>query len=342
MKECMFYKPIEGNILQCHLCHHRCKIPETKRGICGVRENRSGTLYSLVYGKVIAENIDPIEKKPLFHFLPGSQVLSIGTVGCNFRCKHCQNSDISQYPHEHGGLITGIDLTPEAIVAAAKAAACETIAYTYNEPTVFFEFAYDTAILAKKEGIKNVFVSNGYLSAEATRQIAPYLDGINIDLKSFSNDTYISICGARLNPVMETIRLMKRLGVWVEVTTLIIPGINDKEGELRNIARFIKDIAPHVPWHITRFHPAYKLQNLPPTPLAVIRQAREIGIQEKLRHIYTGNIPSGLSENTFCYSCGALLIERYGVNAVQNHLRNGKCPECETSFEGIVQKSHLA
>jgi pyruvate formate lyase activating enzyme len=218
MNEAMLYGELAGNEVGCNLCNHRCKIKEGRRGICGVRENRGGKLYSLVYGKIIAEHIDPIEKKPLFNFLPGSMAFSIGTVGCNFRCKHCQNFDISQYPHEHGGGIIGHDRTPDQIVTAAKAAGCETIAYTYNEPTIFYEFAYDTAVLAQKEGIKNVFVSNGYMSSEAARQIAPYLDAINIDLKAFTDKFYKDVCGARLNPVLETILLMKELDVWVEVT----------------------------------------------------------------------------------------------------------------------------
>jgi len=212
MKEAMFYEAMSENRVRCNLCSHRCKIHEGKRGICGVRENRNGALYSLVYGKIIAEHIDPIEKKPLFNFLPGSKAFSIGTVGCNFHCKHCQNFDISQYPHAHGGKIVGQDRTPEQIVASAKAAGCETIAYTYTEPTIFYEFAYDTAILAQKEGITNVFVSNGFMSPEAAREIGPYLDGINVDIKAFTNNFYKEICGARLKPVLETVQLMKELG----------------------------------------------------------------------------------------------------------------------------------
>ena len=229
MNEAMLYEARAENKVCCNLCNHQCRIREGKRGICGVRENREGTLYTLVYGKVVAEHIDPIEKKRLFNFLPGSKVFSIGTVGCNFRCKHCQNFDISQYPHAHEGNIIGEDRTPEQIVKRAKATGCESIAYTYTEPTIFYEFAYDTAVLAHRQGIKNVFVSNGYMSAEAARQIAPHLDAINIDLKAFTYKFYKEICGARLTPVLETIQRMKALAVWVEVTTLIIPGLNDAE-----------------------------------------------------------------------------------------------------------------
>jgi len=342
MKEAMFYESTSENGVHCNLCNHRCKIKEGKRGICGVRENRGGKLYSFVYGKIIAEHIDPIEKKPLFNFLPGSRAFSIGTVGCNFHCKHCQNSDISQHPHEHGGEVIVQDRNPDQIVTAAKAAGCETIAYTYTEPTIFYEFAYDTAVLAQKEGIKNVFVSNGYMSSEAARQIAPYLDAINIDLKAFTDKFYKEVCGARLNPVLETILLMKELGVWVEVTTLIIPGLNDGEQELRDIACFVKSVGPEIPWHVSQFYPAYKLLNRPSTPVATLRRAREIGMEEGLRYVYEGNVSGEGGENTHCYTCGALLIERYGLALTQNRLQDGKCPKCGTRIDGLLPTTNRA
>ncbi len=335
MKEAMFYTRLQKGEVRCNLCNHRCKIKEGETGICGVRENRDGKLYSLVYGKIIAEHIDPVEKKPLFNFLPGSRAFSIATVGCNFRCKHCQNFDISQYPHEHRGEIIGHDRTPEQIVAAAKGAGCETIAYTYTEPTIFYEFAYDTAILAQEEGIKNVFVSNGYMSAEAARQLAPYLDAINIDVKAFTDNSYKDLCGARLKPVLRTTQLMKELGVWVEVTTLIIPGLNDGDEELRDIARFVKGVGPEVPWHVTQFYPTYKLLDRPRTPVATLRRAREIGIKEGLHYVYEGNVPGEGGENTYCYACGAILIERYGLALIRNRLQDGKCPQCGTKIDGV-------
>ena len=333
--EAAFYESMDENRVRCNLCHHQCKIKESKRGICGVRENRGGKLYSLVYGKIIAEHIDPIEKKPLFNFLPGSKAFSIGTVGCNFHCKHCQNFDISQYPLENGGDIVGQDRTPEQIVTSAKAAGCETIAYTYTEPTIFYEFALDTAVLAQKEGIKNVFVSNGYMSPETVQQIAPHLDAINIDIKAFTDKFYRDICGARLNPVLETIQLMKELDVWLEVTTLIIPGLNDGEQELRDIARYVKSIGPNIPWHVSQFYPAYKLLDRPPTSVATLRRAREIGMEEGLRYVYEGNVLGEGGENTYCYACGAILIERYGLELMQNRLQDGKCPECGTKIDGV-------
>jgi pyruvate formate lyase activating enzyme len=340
MKEAMFHESMTKNGVRCNLCYHRCKIKERKRGICGVRVNRGGKLYSLVYGKIIAEHIDPIEKKPLFNFLPGSRAFSIGTVGCNFHCKHCQNSDISQYPHEHGGEIIGQDRTPDQIVTAAKAGGCETIAYTYTEPTIFYEFAYDTAVLARKEEIKNVFVSNGHISAEAARQIAPNIDAINVDLKAFTDKFYKEVCGARLNPVLETIRLMKALHVWVEVTTLIIPGLNDGEQKLRDIACFVKSVGPEIPWHVSQFYPAYKLLDRPPTPAATLRRAREIGMEEGLRYVYEGNLPGEKGENTHCYVCRALLIDRYGLTLTRNRLRDGKCPWCGARIDGLFLLKH--
>ncbi len=333
MKEAMFYEKLDKNTVRCFLCAHHCLIKDGKRGICAARENRGGALYSLVYGKVISTNIDPIEKKPLFHFLPGSTSFSIAAVGCNFRCEHCQNFEISQYTKEHSD-IPGQSVTAEAIVEAAKRNGCESISYTYTEPTIFFEFAYDCARLAHEKGIKNVFVSNGYTSAEATRTIAPYLDGNNLDLKG-DNDFYKEICGARLEPVKETIRLMKELGVWVEVTTLIIPDHNDSEEGLRNIAEFIKSVDPAVPWHVTQFYPTYKLIDKPRTPIKTLRRAREIGFETGLKYVYEGNVPGEGGENTFCPACKELLIKRFGFSIIENKMKNGRCSKCGLEIEGV-------
>lgn len=334
-KEALFYQK-KAEEVQCILCHHRCSISDGRRGICGVRENKGGRLYTLVYNTVIAEHIDPIEKKPLFHFFPNSMVYSIGTVGCNFRCTHCQNAEISQYPHQHQGTIIGEQRNPEQIVRRAMDTGCISIAYTYTEPTIFYELAYETACLAHRKGIKNVFVSNGYLGTEAAHQIAPYLDAINIDLKSFSEEFYKKVCGARLAPVLETIRLMRKLGVWQELTTLIIPGLNDSEHELRDIARFVKSVGTEIPWHVTRFYPAHKLHSHPPTPPHTLRRAKEIGLEEGLRYVYQGNIPG--EENTYCFNCGSLVIERSDFHWVRNLLHDARCPECRTSIDGIGMK----
>lgn len=299
-----------------------------------MRENREGTLYSLVYGMVISMHIDPIEKKPFFHFLPGSTSFSLATVGCNLHCTHCQNFEISQYSKEHGGDILGSYITPEAIVEAAEKNRCESISYTYTEPTVFFEFAYDCARLAHEKGIKNVFVSNGYTSPEATRLIAPYLDGNNIDLKG-SDEHYKKICGAKLEPVKETIRLMKELGVWVEVTTLIIPDHNDSEEDLMDIAEFIKFVDPFIPWHVTQFYPTYKLIDKPRTPVKTLRRAREIGFEVGLKYVYEGNVPGEGGENTYCHNCQKPLIKRFGFSIIENRIKDGRCSECGVEIKGV-------
>ncbi|GAB6093952.1 AmmeMemoRadiSam system radical SAM enzyme [Desulfatiferula olefinivorans] len=335
VKEAMLYEGIEGGKVRCGLCSHRCTIAEGKRGRCGVRENRGGTLVSLVYGRVVAEHVDPIEKKPLYHFFPGSTAYSIGTVGCNFHCMFCQNSDISQYPQSRGGEIIGEVRTPEQIVDAAERTGCKSIAYTYTEPTVFFEFAHDTAVLAQARGIKNVFVSNGFMSETAARTIAPVLDAINIDLKAFTPSFYKDLCGARLEPVTDTIRRMKDLGVWVEVTTLVIPGLNDGEDELRQIARFIGGVDKTIPWHVTAFHPTYRLMDRPRTPVATLRRARQIGLEEGLCHVYEGNVADDEGEKTCCPGCGAAVISRVGFGIVRNRLTKGACPSCKTVVAGV-------
>jgi pyruvate formate lyase activating enzyme len=334
MKEASFYKTIAENLVSCSLCSHRCpRIAESKRGICGVRENQKGKLYSLVYGKIVASNVDPIEKKPLFHFLPGSSSYSIGTMGCNFRCGNCQNFDISQQPKERN-LIVGQDISPEEIISEAKRSNCASIAYTYSEPTVFFEYAYDVAKLAQKERMKNVFVTNGYITEEALLEIGPYLDAANIDLKSFSDNFYHQNCGARLEPVLDSIKLYKNLGVWIEITTLIIPSLNDSDEELRKIAEFIKNLGEETPWHVSQFYPVYRLKGLSRTPLATLRRAREIGKEVGLRYIYQGNVP-GEGENTYCYKCGNLLIERYGYNITKTKIADTICPDCGAEIDGI-------
>ena len=335
LKEAMFYEKLEDNLVNCDLCSHRCRrIADFKRGICGVRENRDGKLYSLVYGKAVARSVDPIEKKPLFNFLPGSRSYSIATVGCNFRCDNCQNYDISQLPKERN-IIVGQDVSPEEIVSAAKRSNCASIAYTYSEPTIFFEYAYDIAKLARKEGLKNVFVTNGYITPEALKEISPYLDAANIDLKSFSDEFYRKSCGAHLQPVLDSIRLYKRLGIWIEITTLIIPTLNDSEEELRKIAGFIKEVGEDTPWHITQFHPMYNLPDLPRTPVSTLRKARQIGLEAGLRYVYEGNVPGETGENTYCYNCGKPLIRRFGYSIQENKIKNSACTYCKTKIDGL-------
>ena len=325
----------EKKTVECYLCNHRCHIKDGKRGICQVRENRGGVLYSLVYGQLISQNVDPIEKKPLFHLLPGSLSYSIATVGCNFRCLHCQNYDISQYPRLHDGAIVGNTATPDQVVTTAQEYGCQSISYTYIEPTIFFEFAYECAQLAHDRGIKNVFVSNGYTSPEATRKIAPFLDGNNIDLKAFTDKFYRDVCGAKLAPVLDTIRLMKELGVWVEVTTLVIPGWNDSDEELQQIAEFIKSIDIDMPWHVTRFHPTFKMTDRESTPITTLTRARNIGLAEGLKNVFVGNIPGEEGESSNCPRCGTTVIDRQGFTILSQNMENGRCGKCDESIAGV-------
>ena len=335
MKEAMFYEKLDNNLVNCNLCSHRCrKIADSKRGMCGVRENRDGTLYSLVYGKAVARSVDPIEKKPLFNFLPGSRAYSIATVGCNFRCDNCQNYDISQLPSVRSTIV-GEDVPPEEVVLAAKLSNCESIAYTYTEPTIFFEYALDIAKLATDEGIKNVFVTNGYITPEALKEIAPYLDAANIDLKSFSDEFYRKNCGARLEPVLDSIKLYKSLGIWIELATLIIPTLNDSEEELQKIAEFIKEVGEDIPWHITQFHPTYKLIDKPITPVTTLRRARQIGLEAGLKYVYEGNVPGENGENTYCPKCQKMLIRRLGYRIIDNKIKNSVCPYCGAEIDGV-------
>ena len=335
MKEAMLYEKLSDGKVKCNLCNHRCTIKDGNYGICGVRQNTDGSLYTLVYDKIIASHIDPIEKKPLFQFYPGSTAYSVATVGCNFKCKHCQNADISQLPMERKGYVVGEKMGPEEMAEAARRSSCQSIAYTYTEPTVFFELAYDTAQKAHDKGIKNIFVSNGYMTPEALKEISPYLDGINIDLKAFTEKFYKDICGARLAPVLDTIRLAKNLGIWVEVTTLVIPTLNDSEDELRQIAVFLRDVDVNIPWHISQFYPTYQLTNLPRTPVETLHRAREIGLESGLRYVYEGNVPGRGNENTYCHGCGELLIERWGYSIQKNTIIEGQCPSCGSPVAGV-------
>lgn len=338
MKEALLYKKLEKRVVQCQNCAHYCAIPLGKRGICGVRENRNGKLYSLVYGKAIACHIDPIEKKPFFHFLPGTYSLSISTVGCNFACRNCQNWDISQSPKLNGAIV-GEDLPPKEIVKRAQANGLPSISYTYTEPTVFLEYALETMKLAKKGGLKNNWVTNGFLSKEAFEVVAPYLDAANVDLKGFSEEFYRENCGGRLEPVLETLKRMKAKKIWVEVTTLVIPTLNDTEDTFRGITNFIKNgLGSETPWHVTQFSGAisWKLQHLPDTPVETLEKAHKIGKEVGLEYVYTGNIPGLDSEDTFCPKCGAKMIDRMGYH-VERLDKNGKCSRCSQGLDLILE-----
>jgi pyruvate formate lyase activating enzyme len=330
-REALLYKKLKDNVIRCDLCAHHCRIEPEDYGFCGVRQNISGILYTHVFGETIARNVDPIEKKPLYHFLPGSAAFSIGTVGCNFRCQFCQNWRISQAGKKSGGDL-GQRLLPEDVVAEAKKQNCESIAYTYTEPTIFFEYAYETAKLAREEGIKNIFVTNGFLTTSALDTIAPYLDAANVDLKAWDNDYYKNYCKASLKPVLESIRYLKELSIWQEVTTLIIPAENDSEAQMKGIAEFIAGVDVDIPWHISAFHPAYEFGDRESTPIETLQKARKTGKEQGLRYVYLGNVPA--ENDTYCYHCKEKVVERHYRGVRKMRITNNKCPGCGTRIAG--------
>jgi pyruvate formate lyase activating enzyme len=334
MKEALLYEKLLDRRVRCRLCAHYCTIAEGHKGLCQVRENRGGTLYTLVYGRTISQAVDPIEKKPLYHFHPGSLSFSIATPGCNFRCAWCQNWEISQMPREQH-LIGGHPALPDQIVTSAQHHGCRSIAYTYTEPTIFFEYANDTAKLARAAGLANIFVSNGYMTDEALDMARDWLDAVNVDLKAFRDETYRRDIGARLQPVLDSLRRMKALGIWLEVTTLVVPGLNDDPQELKELAEFVCDeLGADTPWHVSRFFPCYQMNQTPPTPVATLHRAEEIGREAGLRHIYLGNVAE--ETNTFCAECGELLIRRIGFEVTENHVAtDGSCPACNEPLAGI-------
>ena len=330
------WEKIEKNKVLCQLCHHCCQIKSGHRGICKVRENRSGVLESLVYERLIAANPDPIEKKPLFHVLPGSLSYSIATVGCNFRCRFCQNADIAQMPADSAGTIMGENISVEQVVANAKTSNCASISYTYTEPTIYFEMAYDTTKLAHDEGLLNIFVTNGYMTPKAIEMIQPYLNAANVDLKAFKNESYKTCCSAKLEPVKETLKQMKAAGIWVEITTLIIPGFNDDPSELRAIAEFIMaELGPETPWHVSRFHPTYRMTDRNATLVSTILSARQIGLETGLKYVYNGNVAGHGGEDTLCPRCGQTVIGRQGFRLTEKNIVNGACNQCGTIIAGI-------
>ncbi len=331
-------KKLKNNKVLCEACSQACVLNEGEYGTCGVRQVVDGELQLLVYGLAAAVNIDPVEKKPMFHFLPKSRSFSVGTVGCNFSCKFCQNYEISQYPKEHNHKIVGQELSPARIVDLALDNKCESISYTYNEPVVFFEYTYDTAKLAHKNGLKNIYVTSGYETHKAIDLLEPYIDGMNIDIKSFSNEFYKDICGARLKPVLDTVEYAHNKGIWVEVTTLLIEGKNDSDEEIRGIAKFLAGIDTSIPWHLSAFHPMYKMLDVPRTPASTLHRAYKIAKEEGLKYIYVGNIDDEDYESTYCPGCKNRVIDRRGHigQFVTNELKDdGHCPYCNYKLEGV-------
>lgn len=332
--EALLYEKLADNKVRCQLCAHHCLIADGKRGICRVRENKAGVLYSIIYGKLIAAHVDPIEKKPMFHFYPGSRSFSIASPGCNFDCQWCQNWEISQ--GDSAAAAARCPYTPpQDVVSAAKREGCQSISYTYTEPTVFFEFTQDVGILAREVGLKNVYVSNGYMSPQTIALLARWLDAANVDIKAFSDEVYRKHIGARLQPVLDACSLLKQAGVWLEITTLLIPGLNDDEAQIRGLTRYIaRELGAETPWHVSRFFPRYKYQNADATSLGSIEKAMEIGKAEGLRYVYAGNIAG--SADTYCPQCGAVLIKRTGMSTLSSRVSHkGACPVCGARIAGV-------
>lgn len=334
MKEALFYEKLENKIVHCFLCAHLCRIADKKFGVCGVRQNLGGVLYTCVYGKPVSVHVDPIEKKPLYHFLPGSFSLSLATIGCNFRCGFCQNWEISQSKTKDGVDFQDKDVPCEEIVKAAVKNKCRSISYTYTEPTIFFEYAFDIAKSAKEKGLYNNFVTNGFMTKECLEMIKPFLDAANVDLKFFKDESYRRVCGGRLEPVLESIRLMHKMGIWVEVTTLVVPGENDSDEELRGIAEFLVSVDKNIPWHISRFHPDYKFSAYDATPEAALKRAQCIGFKAGLNYIYVGNV-YGWGNDTHCHNCKKLLVKREVFSVLENNIKQGKCGHCNAVVPGV-------
>ena len=330
-KSMQYYKKVEGKErIICLLCRHACKLKEGQTGICGVNQNKEGKLKTLVYGHPIALHVDPVEKKPLYHLLPGSKVLSFGTVGCNFKCPFCQNWDISQT----NIINENIEVTPKQMVELAIKEGASAIAYTYNEPTIFYPYAKDIGVLAKEKGLKNIFVSNGFETVEIIEDMASWVDAANIDLKSWDDGYYKKILKGGLDAVKDTLVRMVKAGIWVEVTTLLIEGDNDSEVALTQMASFIaQELGVDVPWHLSAFYPNYKMSEHYATRIETLKHAEKIGKKAGLKHIYLGNVP--VAANTYCPECNTLLINRTGYSVTANRLQEGRCPHCSKMVAGV-------
>lgn len=331
--EAMHYKKLGDNVVQCQLCPNRCTLSDLARGLCGVRINIDGKLYSLVYGKPVAIHVDPIEKKPLSHFLPGTTAFSISTAGCNLGCIFCQNWQISQVKPEEA---EHYNFDPERIVALAIENNSPTIAYTYTEPTIFYEYMLETAKLAKKKGLRNIMHSCGYINPGPLKELLKYMDACNIDLKGFSEDYYQQMCSGHLDPVLESIKNVKKAGVWLEITNLMIPGKNDDPKMIRQMCRWIREnVGPDVPLYFSSFYPMYKLQNVPPTPVETLEMAYKIAREEGLNYVYIGNVFGHIKEHTYCPKCGKILIKRLGYAIEENNIVGGKCEFCGYKIAGV-------
>lgn len=332
-REASWYKKLEEGRVECQLCPQACTVADMERGMCGNRENRGGTYYTLVYGSACAVHVDPIEKKPFFHVMPGEKALSFSTAGCNVECKFCQNWEISQFRPEQ---VQAYDLPPRALVAAAKRTGARLTAATYGEPVVFWEYVRDVAAAANAAGLKPTVVSNGFIKEEALREVVPSLAAVKIDLKSFREKFYEEQIRGKLEPVLKTLQVIHELGVWLEIVVLLVPTLNDSAEEIRDLSRWVhKTLGPDVPVHFTRFHPTYRLTDLPPTPVATLERSWDIGREAGLNYVYLGNVPGHPGENTVCPGCGEILIRRVGFRVITNDLVKGACPKCKRKIPGV-------
>jgi pyruvate formate lyase activating enzyme len=333
----MFWEKQPDNKVLCKLCPRECRVADVERGYCGVRENRGGSYQTLVYGTLCSMNVDPIEKKPLFHYLPGTTAASIATPGCNMECKFCQNWEISQFRPEQ---VPSRAVAPQEMVDVCKRLPvehqCHTIAYTYSEPTIFYEYMHDVSALARQQGIGSVAISNGYMLEEPLRKLCQQLTGIKIDLKAFSEDFYKKMCAAKLKPVLDGLQVLASTGIWMELVILIVPTLNDSADEMQQMSKWVvKNLGPDVPMHFTRFHPTYRVNNLPPTPVATVERARQTALDAGVRYAYVGNVPWNEGENTFCPSCHKRVIHRRGFRIIENLVGSGQCPGCKTRIAGV-------
>lgn len=328
-----WWKKLPGEWIQCGLCPRACKVAEGERGTCGVRENRGGEYFTLVHSRACSLHLDPIEKKPFYHLLPGQTALSLAAPGCNVECKSCQNWEIAQVRPEQ--VPTSL-LTPARIVALARERRAPTIACTYSEPVVWSEYVQDIAGAGKKAGIRTLIISNGYINAQPLGELLDLLGAVKVDLKGFSESFYKDHCRAELQPVLETLKLLKKRQTWFEIVTLVIPGLNDSSRELSALAGFVlHELGPEVPLHFTRFHPAYRLMNIPPTPVATLERARQTALEAGLQFVYIGNVPGHPGNHTYCPGCRATLIRRTGLAVLENRLKDGKCPDCQRPIPGL-------
>lgn len=336
VREAMYYKKLEEGRIECEICPRACKVAPKERGYCGVRENMDGKYMTLVYGRACSANVDPIEKKPLSHFLPGSKALSIATAGCNIECKFCQNWEISQFRPEQ---VRSIALWPETLVAEAKLNKIESIAFTYTEPVIFYEYMLDTAKLAKKKGVESVMISNGYIQEKPMAELCKSLSAVKIDLKAFTEKFYTELCSGKLQPVLDTLRLLKKHKMWFEIVVLIIPTHNDDEQEIELMCSWILDeLGPDVPIHFSRFHPTYKIKNLPPTPISTLARAREIAMQKGLHYAYMGNVPGHKGEWTYCPDCKKPVVKRVGYSIADLSIVDGNCRYCGHPIAGVWER----